>query len=242
MEKDKITIFLDFDGVLYDTLKEAYILCRRVCRGIDFFEPIEDDIYAKFYKFKYLVYNSWQFYYLMEVILGNETLTDNQFVVEYNKKLVNRDFDREKIFEDEFLKNRKILIEKYFDYVDKLETKFKFFDDIMKLKDNKKYDILIVSRKNKFAIKRKFFKNNIDDIKIIGKEDLDLVVNKSEFIEQYMKTNNIQKAFFVDDNSHNLKPCKNIPNLTCLLAGWGNIGINEQGYTQEEVIEKILLA
>ena len=52
-----------------------------------------------------------------------------------------------------------------------------------------------------------------------------------------MKDNNVEKVFFVDDNSHNLTPCKNIPNLTCLLAGWGNIAINEQGLTQEEVYQ-----
>ena len=43
------TLFLDFDGVLYDTLKEAYILCRYVCNNIDLFAPIEQDIYSKFY-------------------------------------------------------------------------------------------------------------------------------------------------------------------------------------------------
>ena len=54
-----------------------------------------------------------------------------------------------------------------------------------------------------------------------------------------MKKNHVEKAYFIDDNSHNLTPCKNIPNLTCILAGWGNIGIDEQGFTQEEVYKII---
>src|SRR5574344_1310399 len=109
----------------------------------------------------------------MNTVIQYSEVSDKQFIVEYNKKLVNRDFLSEEMFDTEFLKNRKILIAKHSDYVDSLESKFPFFDDIMSLRNNLKYDILIVSRKNYFAIQRKLFKNNIDDMKIIGKEDLD---------------------------------------------------------------------
>ena len=218
------TLFLDFDGVLYDTLKEAYILCRYVCKGIDLFAPIEQDIYSNFYKYKYLVFNSWQYLYLMKSIASKDIVSS------YNYFLQNRDLKQEEIFEDKYLKTRKWLLDNHSDYVDKLESKFPFLDMVKKLQN--KYDILIVSRKNNFAIQRKN-----TGFKIYGKEELSNVIDKAEFIENYMKDNNVEKGFFVDDNSHNLTPCKNIPNLICLLAGWGNIAINEQGLTQEEVYQ-----
>lgn len=218
------TLFLDFDGVLYDTLKEAYILCRYVCNNIDLFAPIEQDIYSKFYKYKYLVFNSWQYLYLMK------SITSDNIISSYNSFLQNRDLKQEEDFEDKYLKARKWLLDNHSDYVDKLESKFPFLDMVKKLQN--KYDILIVSRKNNFAIQRKN-----TGFKIYGKEELSNVIDKAEFIEKYMKDNNVEKGFFIDDNSHNLTPCKNIPNLTCLLAGWGNIAINEKGLSQEEIYQ-----
>ena len=220
------TLFLDFDGVLYDTLKEAYVLCRYVCHNIDFFAPIEQDIYAKFYKYKYLVYNSWQYLYLTKAISSKDV------VAKYNELLQNRDLGQEQEFEEKYLSSRKWLLENHADYVDSLESKFPFLKMVERLQD--KYEILIVSRKNSFAIKRKN-----TGFKVFGKEELSNVVNKSEFIEKYMLDNKIKKAFFVDDNSHNLIPCQNIPNLTCFLAGWGNIAIDEKGLTQEEVYNEL---
>ena len=218
------TLFLDFDGVLYDTLKEAYILCRYVCNNIDLFAPIEQDIYSKFYKYKYLVFNSWQYLYLMK------SITSKDIISSYNSFLQNRDLKQEEDFEDKYLKARKWLLDNHSDYVDKLENKFPFLDMVKKLQN--KYDILIVSRKNNFAIQRKN-----TGFKIYGKEELSNVIDKAEFIEKYMKDNNVEKGFFIDDNSHNLTPCENIPNLTCLLAGWGNIAINEKGLSQEEIYQ-----
>lgn len=220
------TLFLDFDGVLYDTLKEAYVLCRYVCLGTDVFAPIEKDIYDLFYKYKYLVYNSWQYLYLMK------SLEEKDIETSYKNLLKNRDLQLEEEFEKKYLKTRQWLIDKHPDYVDSLEEKFDFLD-MVKTLDNK-YDILIISRKNNFAIERKK-----TGFKIVGKEELSGVINKSEFIEKYMNDNKVEKAFFVDDNSHNLIPCKHIPNLTCILAGWGNIAIGEKGYSQREAFETL---
>ena len=229
----KTVLFLDFDGVLYDTLKEAYVLCRHVCLDRDVFEPIEPDIYSKFYRYKFLVFNSWQYMYLMKVLSEEIDYTDEKFIERYNYLISHRDLDEEEVFEKKYTESRHYLIENQPDFVDSLEEKFPFYDMVNSL-DREKFDILVVSRKNSFAIKRKGV-----DFKIIGKEELSNVINKSEFIERYIKDNNTQKAFFVDDNSHNLIPCKNIPNLTCILAGWGNIAIGEKGMTQEETFKII---
>ena len=56
---------------------------------------------------------------------------------------------------------------------------------------------------------------------------------------EYMNKNSVQRASFVDDNSNNLRPCKDIPNLKCLLAGWGNIAVDEVGLSCSDVINEI---
>ena len=159
-----------------------------------------------------------------------KSITSDNIISSYNSFLQNRDLKQEEDFEDKYLKARKWLLDNHSDYVDKLESKLPFLDMVKKLQN--KYDILIVSRKNNFAIQRKN-----TGFKIYGKEELSNVIDKAEFIEKYMKDNNVEKGFFIDDNSHNLTPCENIPNLTCLLAGWGNIAINEKGLSQEEIYQ-----
>ena len=213
------TLFVDFDGVLYDTLKEAFVLCRYVCDGIDLFTSIEQDVYKMFYKYKFLVYHSWQYLYLWRAIKSDNIQQT------YNTLLTQRDLQAEDKFETEYLKARKDLINNHPEYVDKLEEKFPFLDMLQTLKN--KYDIIILSRKNTFAIERKN-----TGFKIIGKEELSNVENKSDFIAEYMKKNHIEKAYFIDDNSHNLTPCKNIPNLTCILTLFINICIDKHRYSQ----------
>ena len=47
------TIFLDFDGVLFDSVKEAYLLSRCAYDGILPQEPINELEYSRFHKYRY---------------------------------------------------------------------------------------------------------------------------------------------------------------------------------------------
>src|SRR5574344_333845 len=83
MKKDKfqnITIFTDFDGVLFDTLNEAYVLCQKSFHNIDIFKPIEQDSFKKFARYKFLVFNSWQYLYLMKCLDNKNLLRDEDFI------------------------------------------------------------------------------------------------------------------------------------------------------------------
>ena len=61
-------VFLDFDGVLFDTVKEAYLLSRYAYDGISVFDDIDTDEYFVFEKLRFLVTNSWQYFYIMKII------------------------------------------------------------------------------------------------------------------------------------------------------------------------------
>ena len=233
-----VTIFSDFDGVLYDTLKESYALCRKVLYNIEVNKYIEKNKFDKFTRYKFLVFNVWQYLYLMKVLSDKHIKTDDEFIRNYCYLLKTRDFAEEKEFDKNFTEaKRKLIEENNVLLLEKLETKFPFFDMIFNLKD--KIEIVIVSKSNNFDIKSKLNKNGITDVKIIGKENLTSFRNKGEFIADYINKNNIDKAFFIDDNTYNLKSCLNIPNLECILAGWGNIAIGEKGKNAEEVIKLI---
>ena len=61
-------LFLDFDGVLFDTLKEVYLVNRRLYLGVDLFSEVDEKNYQLYSKYKYLVYNIWMFYYYNPIL------------------------------------------------------------------------------------------------------------------------------------------------------------------------------
>ena len=230
-------LFLDFDGVLFDTLKEAYIICRYSYSGVDYFEPIDEGEYERFYRYKFLVYNSWHYYYIMTLL--KENLSDDEFVSKYNNFLNNRDLEAEKIFDEKYYSARKDLMENHHEFWDRLETPFPFFECVKQIVSEGNFDVVIVSKKNKKAIMYRLNQHGLtlSEDKIYGRDELLKYDTKAEFIEEYMGLNNVALGYFVDDNSNNLDPCEDNPNIISLLAGWGNVAIGQVGLTPEEITE-----
>lgn len=233
------TVFLDFDGVLFDTLREAFVLCRYAYSNIDIFESINEDIYKQFYKYKFLVFNSWQYYYIMKLLSEHNYIDDNDFINKYNELMQNRNTKQEEIFDKNYLSKRLDIMNNHKEFWNSLETPFPFFYKIKELYNDKKIDIIIVSKKNNIAINTRLNQYNLilEPNKIFAKEELLQYKTKAEFINEYMRNNNIATSFFVDDNSNNLRPCETYPQITPLLAGWGNIAINETGLSCQEIID-----
>ena len=232
------TVFLDFDGVLFDTLKEAYILCRYAFNGTDYFTPINKDHYKKFYRYKFLVFNSWQYYYIMS-LLKNE-LSDDEFIKEYKYLTTNRDYSAEEDFDKKYYSARKDLMENHNEFWNKLETPFNFFYRVKEETESGTIKPIIVSKKNKSAMMYRFnqYGFSIPERDIYGKDELCNYKTKAEFIEEFMRSNLIKNACFVDDNSNNFIGCNSA--ITTLLAGWGNIAINEVGLTEENVVRELI--
>lgn len=229
------TLFLDFDGVMFDTLKEAYLLCRYAFSGIDVRVPIDKDEYRLFYKYKFLVYNSWQYYYLMSVLNGQSV--ENSF----KDCLKNRNLDAERDFDKKYYQKRLEMKQDMFEFWNTLEEPFEFFFEVKTLFEKGNIDIVIVSKKDFDSIKLRLEQYGLElsEDNIFAKEQLMKYSEKRDFIQEYMERNNIARAIFVDDNSHNLKPCKDIVNLRCYLAGWGNIAVNENGCSCSDIINSI---
>ncbi len=234
---EKKILFLDFDGVLFDTLKEVYLINRYIYKGIDLFDKVDEKNYQLYSKYKYLVYNIWMFYYYNPLIFNNcENIIDD-----FINALSKRNIKAEEDFCDNFLKVRANLVKNNYDFWKNLETPYKFFYEIKKLYEEKNPKILIVSKKNKTSIIERFNSYNffISNDDIYAREILDKYSTKGEFINEYMNKNGFDEAIFVDDNNNNLKTCDNYSNITQILALWGNSQPNLKGYNQTQAIDKI---
>ena len=231
-------LFLDFDGVLFNTIKEVYLVNRCIYKGINIFQPIDTDEYRLFSKYKYLVYNIWMFTYYNELIF--DCIDENKITEKFNTAISNRNRALEEEFYKNFLNIRYDLIKNHYDFWKNLEEPYDFFFFIKELFEEKKPNIIIVSKKNKSSIIERFgsYNFNFEKEKIFADEILSNYHSKGEFIEEYMKENNINSAVFVDDNMNNLLTVNN-PNIKTILALWGNTPPNSVGYTQNQTIEEI---
>ncbi len=232
-------LFLDFDGVLFDTLKEVYLVNRYEYLNQNIFEKIDEKNYQLFSKYKFLVYNIWMFYYFNPLIF-NET-KESEIVQKFCDALLKRDFEREKTFCENFLDTRKKLVLNHYDFWKNLETPYDFFFEIKKLYEEKNINVVIVSKKNKNSILERFDSQGLifNPDKVFAREILDKYSSKGEFLAQYMKKNNIENAIFVDDNNNNLKSTESNPKIKNILALWGNTQPDSQGYSEIQAICEI---
>ena len=231
-------LFLDFDGVLFDTLYEVYLINRKVCINQDIFDDINKENYRLYSKYKYLVYNIWMFLYYNPLLFKN--CPENEIVSRFESAILKRDKKQEEIFCDKFIYERKKLINEHFDFWKNLERPYEFFYFIKELYDTKHPEIVVVSKKNKSSIVERFqsYDFNLDKNKIFACEYLEKYSSKGEFINEYMENNGFKKAIFVDDNSNNVKTVNN-PNVLAITALWGNAQPNAVGLEQNEAIDEI---
>ena len=233
-------LFLDYDGVLFDTLREVYIVNRKLYLNIDFLCPIEEEKYELYSKYKYLIYNIWMFYYYNPLIFDNKN-NDNDIEKMFNLALEKRDRFAEEKYCREFLDIRNKLIKENYDFWKNLEKPFEFFKNIKKLYEEKNINLAIVSKKNKESILERLEANGfmLDDEHVFAREILDKYMSKADFMTEYMENKNFSEAIFVDDNYNNLLPCNKYPKIHTILALWGNSGNKYQGLNQKEAFDKI---
>ncbi len=229
-------LFLDFDGVLFNTIKEVYLINRFIFLGEDFFSTINEENFTFFKKYKYLVYNIWMFYYFNPLVFSFDKNIEFNFI----EKLKNRNPELEKNFINDFLNARYSLIKNHSDFWRNLETPYQFFYEIKNLYQEQKGRIVIVSKKNKTSILERFetygLDFSIDDV--FGYEFLDKYSSKGEFLSEYLELNNIEQAIFVDDNSSNLNSVNN-KKIKTILASWGNCHPNSTGLSEVQAINEI---
>ena len=230
------TIFSDFDGVLFDSVKEAYLLARCAFWGIDVKSTVDEKEYKKFRKFRYLITKSWQFYYIYKLIKNG--VSDNIFEEEYNKCLQNIDKQKVNEFDMAYVKAREDLMKSDYNFWDNLDTPFDFFFKAKELSEKYNHNFIVLTNKKKLPVQNKLKKFGFN-AKLYANEDLQKYSSKYEFIQEYMKANKINESYFIEDSIDNLKECENCDSIKGLLAGWGYVSPKEKGYSQEQLFEII---
>lgn len=226
-------VFLDFDGVLCDSIKEAYLLSRYAYYGADVHDAI-DSLFERFKKHRYLVTNSWQYFLLIEIL--NNFSEDEVVYSKFKKSIIKKNIQEYQDLNLKFIFKRNELINNDLDFWNTLETPTSF---LLKLKNEiqKNNNYAILSTKTKNAIKAKFnyWNINFNENRILGKEDIK-DFSKGQFIRNYLSFNGFKDAILVDDSIDNINSCKNL-NIKALLTNWGYVSPFAKGISEDEVIK-----
>lgn len=234
-------IFLDFDGVLFNTVKESYVISMIAKHKYKTIEDIKftSKRYELFLKYKYLVGPAWNYKYLLE-LLDNKTINFENKYKELIENALQKDYEGfEKLFFDTREELQTHDLQKWL----KLNEPYSFLDMIKSLLINKQDQFLIITTKDKATVKKLLEFEGIcfNEIFIYDKEDFAKYKSKATIIQEIMMNKKISYALFLDDNNEHLSECKNILNLKLLQANWGYISpFDTNALSQEQVFNQII--
>ena len=213
----KKILFLDFDGVLFDTLDEAYQVCIHTKTFKNKF--FSDSNFKLFKTYRSLVGPAWNYYYILNAILNGISPKLKKFEYTEEAKVFEKDF---------FLTRTKLKKNNYKNWL-ALNKKYHFLNELERV-ISKNIDIYIITTKDKQTVLDLLQENNIEWIsskKIFGQETFSQYGSKREVILSVL-INNAYTAIFLDDLYTHLKACENIQNLQLIQPNWGYIDKKSQ--------------
>ncbi|MBM3251160.1 MAG: hypothetical protein FJZ11_00060 [Candidatus Omnitrophica bacterium] len=238
----KKAVFLDFDGVLFDTIKEAYcisLITGNMAKAIGSIK-FDSKHFKLFKKYRFLIGCAQDYYYLLELIGAKmaDKRIDVQKIFELRR---NPESEGCRKFKKRFFGIRKYIKEKYPDYWLSLNKPYNFLYGIAGLIENNKDKFFIITTKDRETVLRLlninkigFKKDNIYDEKFYRK------FNSKSHIIKFIKTRNfIKESIFVDDSKMHLRSCESIAGLDTVQAGWGYTSRSNGSSSEKEVLSKI---
>lgn len=230
-------IFLDFDGVLYNTVKEAYAVAMITNNNVTNLSEIDfsSKHYRDFLENRYLIGPAWNYKYLLQA-LSNHGLKNIES--EYNHLLLAATKNEYVQFEKMFFNTRLSLQKQDFEKWLLLNEPYDFLTTLKNYLIRFPEKFIIITTKDKKTVLKLLKMHNIDFAvtRIFDKEDFDQVGNKGEIIQNIMDTQKITHAVFVDDSAKHLEQCKNIENLELCQASWGYISPKDTKTVSEKIV------
>lgn len=230
-------IFSDFDGVLFDSVKEAYILSRYAYDNIDFKEIIQESEFQFFRKYRYLITHSWQFYIIFKLI--KQKINDEEFELLYYNLLSEKVKKEAFKFDEKYVRGRELLLKTDYTFWDDLDIPFDFFYELKKLSEQIDYKVYVLTNKKRLPVLNKLKKYGAENIILFAQEDLIKYKNKAEFINEYIYINKIKNAILIEDSIDNINDCEKYKNIKTILVDWGYISSKQKGTSLQDVLRII---
>jgi len=234
-------IFLDFDGVLFNTAKEAYAVSMIAVNTFMDIDNVKFDskYYHDFIKYRYLVGPAWNYKYILEILDSDGVLN---FEHKYKTLIQNAKKEDYQKFENSFFEARRSLKEDNFSQWLQLNEPNDFLTLVKPFLVSNRDFFRIITTKDKATVTKLLDINNVLFCTklIYDREDFEKYENKANIIKSILSLNNVEKAIFIDDSEQHLSGCRNIKNLELCQPNWGYVSKDDKGVQSKEVIlEKV---
>jgi len=218
----KFFLFLDFDGVLFDTVKEAYFIAYKAYYGNDV-SVVDYEHYELFKKYRYLIGPAWNYYYLFQVLKNKNIEQEYYHLISTSSK---EKYDR---FEKTFFAARELFKKTNYNKWLKLNKPYHFLFRLVDLLKNYYLITYIVTTKDKQTVLDLLYHNSIsvfDESRILDKDFYNQFGSKCNIIKSMLQDVEEYKAIFIDDLDIHLQKCESIRHLTLIQAQWGYVNPN----------------
>ena len=213
-------LFIDFDGVLFNTVAEAFYICTHTTHFKHKTLPLH--AYQLFLKYRPYVGPAWNYYHIMQTIIKHPNT--------FKKNLNFIQSAESQTFENDFFETRqRIKKENYVEWL-KLNKPYPFFGLLNSLlTNNKEISSYIISTKDSetiFDLLQIHLKYPMNFYKqIYGHQTFQKMKTKKAIIQHCISKNSIQNesCIFIDDSAEHLKKCEELHPLHLIQANWGYI-------------------
>lgn len=212
-------IFLDFDGVIVDSIKECYSVSFDSYYDIDKFKYDKQEYKDLFYQYRYLagpVYQFMSLHNMLEKVI-NTDLNESESIKLFNK--IDNEYSAElkKEYEYTFFQNRKLFknnIEKWLS----MHELTKFGESIKQVEDYTHYYIITTKDKDSVKLLCDYFSISINNV--FSKDDYNFFGSKGEIISNFLDRSEYESVVFIDDSVKHLDSVDD-NRVKLFFANWG---------------------
>ena len=228
-------VFLDFDGVLFDSAAEAYAIAMLTSQKAKTLSEVdlESDHAKRFLAKRYLIGPAWNYYFLLAAI---DKGIDDDFI----SFLPDEPGDEGRDFQSAFFATRQVIRNNFWQEWLGFNLLYSGLDKLLQLIETQER-IVILSTKDKVTIQALLEVAGIKrDVLIFDSKTYSEFGCKSNFIDAYMKEQGVKRALFIDDSAKYIDKAGWVENLTCLQACWGYVSPENYADNKQEVIDSII--
>jgi len=227
-------VFFDFDGVMFDSVREAYAISLITSNKANNLNDIDlHSRYAiKFMAQRYLIGPAWNYYYLLDAI-------DKGFEDQFDSYLPGQPCQKALDFMQKFFDVRRKLRENDWEHWLSFTLRYDGVDEILDIL-NENENTCIVTTKDKATVSALLKCNGVSrDVQIYDTKHYEKYGCKSYLIDKVITDKNIKNAIFIDDSKKHLDRCAWIKNIKLIQARWGYVSPSEYQNNKQEVINLI---
>ena len=223
----KRAVFLDFDGVLFDTVKEAYCVSMVALdkaadiSGVNLDSPH----FQVFRELRFLVGSAWSYYYLMPLV--DEKLKDPSLDAEeaFRNAIQNQSPAWHCVFEEKFFEARRIFRETEHDVWLSLIAPLGLVEGLRDLIEENAEKFFLITTRDRGSVLNilNAFQVGFWEENVLGNEEYAAYSSKLNIIQRLTRDRKIEESLFVDDFEQHLIACNTIDNLIPIQALWGYV-------------------